>query len=86
MRRSSSPIAQFRYFLLRHFAGETVPFVEIRNAVKQHFPQLCNDAILCTDEYPHRPEWEHQLRHALDYLKNKAKRISQPKRGEYTFP
>ena len=86
MTKGNSAITVFRHFLIGHFNGVTVKFDDIRNAVKKQFPTLCDDAKLCRHEYPRRPEWEHQLRHALDYLKNKQKVISQKSQGEYIFP
>ena len=86
MRKNLSPIPRFRNFLLGHFSQCTVDYQDIRQAVKDGFPDLCDDTQLCPHEFPHRPEWEHQVRQALDYEKNKAKRISQRHRGEYTFP
>ena len=80
------PITTFREFLSKHFKSRTVQFEEIKTVVKYHHPELCDDTKLCTHEYPHRPEWEHQLRHALDYMKNKQKSISQETQGEYSFP
>jgi hypothetical protein len=78
-------ITLFRKFLLSRFQGRT-QFSEIRDEVKRNFPQICDDNELCSHENPYRPEWEHRLRHALDYLKNKKKLISQEIRGEYIFP
>jgi hypothetical protein len=84
--QTTSPITEFREFLLGRFQGCTRQFPELRDAVKEEFPDLCDDTKLCTHERPYRPEWEHQLRHALDYMKNKKRIISQENPGEYTFP
>lgn len=86
MSKPSSPITTFRLFLLTQFKDTTVAFDDIRGAVRKQFPSLCNDAVLCTHETPRRPEWQHQLRQALDYLKNKKKVISQQSPGDYIFP
>jgi hypothetical protein len=86
MQNTFSPIVVFREFLLDRFKGCRAQFDEIRSAVKARFPEICDDGKLCPHEYPHRPEWEHQLRHALDYLKNKKRHISQETLGEYIFP
>jgi len=86
MGRGVSAITKFRRFLPEHFRSCKAQFNEIRNVVKTNFPELCDDGKLCTHEYPYRPEWEHQLRHALDYLKNRKKLISQDTHGEYIFP
>ena len=86
MSKLNSPITVFREFLLVHFSGKTVQFDDIRKAIREQFPKLCDNTILCTHEYLRRPEWEHQLRHALDYLKNKQRRIGQENQGEYIFP
>ena len=86
MARRASAITAFRRFLPEHFQSSRAQFDEIRSVVKSNFPKLCDDAKLCTHESPYRPEWEHQLRYALDYLKNKQKLISQDRHGEYIFP
>ena len=62
---------------------------EMRRAVKNKFPDLCDDRKLCWHEHPKRPEWDHRLRDALYRLK-KDKKISQTaaykRTGWYTFP
>ena len=72
--------------MLRRFKGRRARYGDIKNSVKKNFPVLCDDNKLCLHERPYRPEWEHQLRHALDYLKNKKRSIFQETQGEYIFP
>jgi hypothetical protein len=85
MREMNSAITVFREFVAEAFGKRTVDFAEILSTVQGKFPELCNDAVLCTHERPYRPEWQHQVRHALDYLKNKKHSVAQERRGEYTF-
>ena len=86
MRSDKAQSKAFREFLLSQFPGRTVDFGAIIEAVKGEFPEFCNDGVLCTHENPYRPEWQHRVRHVLDYLKNRQRVISQAKHGEYTFP
>jgi len=48
--------------------------------IRQQFPDECDDRELCQHEYPKRPEGEQQGREALDFLKNKRRSVSSPKR------
>lgn len=48
---------------------------EIYNAVKRHFPELCDDTYLCSESCISKvkqPEWQHRVRSALQYLKTKG--------------
>ena len=84
--KTKSPIAIFREFLSGHFKACRVQFQDILAAVQAHFPELCDDQKVCVHEHANRPEWQHQVRHALDYMKNKQKLIFQETREEYVFP
>lgn len=84
--RSRSLSSMLGEFLLDTFASRRVHVGEIRRTVKDTFPELCDDHVLCKHETPHRPEWWHRTRHALDYLSNRARRISHPEREWYQFP
>lgn len=83
--KSNSSITIFRKFLRNRFVTCRVQFKDILRVVQAAFPNLCNDKRLCVHESPRRPEWEHQVRHALDYMKRKEKVVSQQIRGEYLF-
>ena len=83
---AESNVSKFREFLPSHFAGQTVTLAEIYAVIKMSFAESCDDALLCNHEEPRRPEWQHQVRQALDYLHNKQKLISNAKRGSWTFP
>ena len=83
--KHNSAVTEFRLFLSNHFSTCRVQFSDIVRAVQTTFPALCDDRKLCIHEYPHRPEWRHELRHALDYMKRR-KLVSQQRRGEYIFP
>jgi hypothetical protein len=41
---------------------------------------------ICDHEIGQRPEWQHRVRQALDYLHNKKKKIKPGARGWWTFP
>ena len=79
-------VSLFREFLTDHFRGQTASLATIYEAVQKHFPEDCSDDELCTHEAASRPEWQHKVRQALDYLHNKQKSITQVTRGEWRFP
>jgi hypothetical protein len=86
---SSRPAAftVFRDFIPHHFAGRVARLAdEIYPAIRNQFPDHCRDADLCIHEDPHRPEWQHQVREALDYLHNKQEKIVHVRRGVWQFP
>ena len=87
MGSSEPPFTVFREFLPQHFSGRTAHLADdIYPAVRKRFPDLCNDTDLCTHEKPHRPEWRHQVREAIDYLHNKQHLIEHVERGVWRFP
>jgi len=48
---------------------------DIYSLVKNSYPKLCNDSYLCSENCKSghdRPEWQHRVRAALDYLKRTA--------------
>jgi hypothetical protein len=86
MTQSGSAITEFREFLLAAHKGQTLMLDEVYSEIQEEFPSRCDDSVLCTHESPTRPEWQHQVRQALDYLKNKSKQITSPGPRQYSFP
>lgn len=58
---------------------------DIYRQVESQYPNLCDDGILCPhDPRPHRPEWHHQVRSALQSLKNRGV-VLHPSRNHWVF-
>lgn len=86
MSKSNSSITVFREYLVNRFQACEVQFKDILASVQSDLPDLCDDKVVCMHDESSRPEWQHQVRHALDYMKNKQGILFQETREQYIFP
>lgn len=61
---------------------------DVYQAVKERFPDLCDDTYLCRDNCSRghdQPEWKHTVRKALDRLKASSGPVSKGNTNYWIF-
>lgn len=73
----------------REFLGhDPIKSDEIYALVKNHFPDLCDDDYICPhygNQRTYQPEWQHEVRNALNRLKVKGLAQGTGIHGEWIF-
>jgi hypothetical protein len=82
---SKYTIHDFSDFIERNLSGQTLSLGDIYAQIRSHFRSTGQSDGPCMHEQPaNRPEWQHQVRQALDGLKRSGK-VTKPKWGYWTI-